>query len=144
MTNKLQITNYKLRIFTIFACFLFILGAPMALAEGEIKPAPIPCPGNLPCISETTQKEGGAEVRNTIISRFGGSFLRGFLGIVAVTCVIFIIVGGMQMHLALGNEEAIKKAKSTLLWAIVGLVISILSVAIVQIVSKLFYTPPST
>lgn len=122
---------------------MFILGAPVAFAEGEVKPAPIPCPGNLPCISTETQEKGGTEVRDTIINKFGGSFLRGFLGIVAVTCVIFIIVGGLQMHLALGNEEAIKKAKTTLLWAIVGLVISIMSVAIVQIASKLFYIKPS-
>lgn len=143
MTNKIPNIKSKTKILLILMCLLFILGAPMALAEGEIKPAPIPCPGNLPCISGKTQEKGGQEVRDTIINKFGGSFLKGFLGIVAVTCVIFIIVGGMQMHLALGNEEAIKKAKSTLLWAIVGLVISILSVAIVQIISKLFYTPPS-
>lgn len=117
-----------------------LLGAPLALADA-VKPTEIPCPQNLPCISGETQQKGGEEVRNLIINTFGGSFLKSFLGITAVTCVIFIIVGGMQMHLAFGNEEGIKKAKTTLIWAIVGLVISILSVAIVQIVTKLFNTP---
>ena len=41
------------------------------------------------------------------------------------------------MHVALGNEEAITKAKKTLMWAVGGLVIAILAAAIVQIVSTL-------
>ncbi|GEM_PF-3203949 len=119
------------------------LGAQLVLADNhEVKPSAIPCPKNLPCISGETQQKGGKEVRDLIVNTFGGSFLKGFLGITAVTCVIFIIVGGMQMHLAFGNEEGIKKAKTTLIWAIVGLVISILSVAIVQIATKLFITTP--
>lgn len=136
----MQNSKIKIRNLMILACLLFFMGAPMALAEGEVKPTAIPCPENLPCISTETQEKGGTEVRDIIVNKFGGGFLKSFLGIVAVTCVIFIIVGGMQMHLAFGNEDQIKKAKTTLLWAIVGLVISILSVAIVQIISKLDFT----
>jgi hypothetical protein len=136
MINQIQISKSKFQIFLILGCLMFVLGAPMALAEGDVKPTTIPCTQNLPCISEATQETSGG-VYDAVVNKFGGGFLKSFLGIVAVTCVIFIIVGGMQMHLAFGNEEGIKKAKTTLIWAIVGLVISMLSVAIVQIISKL-------
>lgn len=119
------------------AVFLFLTAAPAALAQ--VEPATIPCPQNLPCISQETQKSGEA-VRETILNKFGGSFLTGFLGLIGATAVVFIIVGGMQMHLALGNEEQIKKGKTTVIWAIAALVISILSVAIVQIISKLNFS----
>lgn len=116
-----------------------LLFANLALAA-VVKPASIPCVPNLPCINRTTQEKGGGEVRKYILSDFGGNFIKGFLGIAALTSVIFIIVGGMQMHLAMGNEEALTKAKKTLIWAIAGLVIAILSVAIVQIVARLRIT----
>lgn len=106
-----------------------------ALAAG-VKPPPIPCPGNVPCIQPGTQ-ESGEKVREYVTQTFAVKFLTTFLGLAAATSVVFIIVGGLQLHLALGNEEAMTKAKKTLLWAIVGLVIAILSVAIVQIISKL-------
>lgn len=114
-------------------------GGGSATANQSQKPAPsvIPCPQNLPCIQPATQKMGGAAIREYILGGFGVKFLTGFLGLVAATSVIFIIVGGLQMHLAFGNDEAVGTAKKTLTWAIVGLVIAILSVAIVRIISSI-------
>lgn len=104
---------------------------------GQVKPAVIKCPPGLPCITTETQAKGGKSVRDYVLQVFGGNILKWMLGIIGITCVVFIIIGGLQMLLALGTEEDINKAKKTLLWAIVGLVISILSVAIVQIVTNL-------
>ncbi|MCC7432580.1 hypothetical protein IT412_03585 [Candidatus Peregrinibacteria bacterium] len=46
--------------------------------------------------------------------------------------VIFIIVGGFSFILSGGSEEKIKQAVGTIRYAIIGLVITILSVVIVQ------------
>jgi len=108
---------------------------PVAFAD-DVLTKPIPCIPNIPCISETTQKSGDA-VRGYVLGTFGSSFLQGFLGICAVTAVIFIIIGGIQMHVALGNEEAVGKAKKTVIWAVAGLVLAVLSVAIVSIISNI-------
>lgn len=111
-------------------------------AFDPLAPRPIPCPGSLPCLTEDVQtgKESGG-VLKYITDAFGTNFLTGFLGLIAAAAVIFIIIGGTRMLLATGNEEEIKKAKSTITWAIIGLVIAILSVAIVRIISSLDFNP---
>ncbi len=134
MKKLLLITLTLALLFTAFPA----LAAPNA-EEGKVKPTTLPCPEvglGVPCIRTETQSSG-ASIRNYVVNTFGSSFIRGFLGIVAVTSVIFIIVAGIQMRMSFGNDEAIGTAKKTLIYAIFGLVISILSVAIVQIVSKL-------
>lgn len=103
----------------------------------KVEPTTIRCVPNLPCITEETQKTSGG-VEKHVIEKFGVAFLTIFLGIVGITAVIFLIVGGLQMHLAFGNQEALTKAKKTIGWAIVGLVTAILSVALVRIISTLF------
>ena len=62
------------------------------------------------------------QITNTVIGLTGGLSL------------LFVVVSGIQILIAYGNEEKIGAAKKTLTWALVGLVIAILSYAIVQIV----------
>jgi hypothetical protein len=113
---------------------------PAAVDTGLVKPNVIPCRSDslLPCITDTTQEKGGGSIRDYVLNRWGTNFISAFLGLVAIGSVIFIIVGGVQMLLAVGNEEELGKAKKTILWAIVGLVLAMFSVAIVSIISKLF------
>ena len=54
---------------------------------------------------------------------------------------LFIVIGGIQILTAYGNEEKITTAKKTITFAIVGLLISILSYAIVSIISGIRLTP---
>lgn len=126
--------NSILRIIIVTALVSLFTGAIPAWAA--IGPTPIPCPENLPCINQETQASGEA-VRQYITDSFGVLFLQGFLGLVAASAVIFIIVGGVQMRMSFGNEETLKKAKNTIIWAVAGLVIALLSVAIVQIVTRI-------
>jgi TRAP-type C4-dicarboxylate transport system permease small subunit len=57
--------------------------------------------------------------------------LLGFLGLIAV---IMIIYGGFTYVTAAGKQEAVDSAKKTILYAIVGIVIILLSFAIVNTV----------
>jgi intracellular septation protein A len=59
---------------------------------------------------------------------------QGFLAILGILAVVFIIVGGFQMVIASGNEEMYLKAKKTIIWAILGLVIATMSFSIIAIV----------
>lgn len=61
-------------------------------------------------------------------------FALGFIGTLAV---LFIIIGGFRMVLAQGNEEAYGVARKTVTWAVLGLVIAVLSFSIVTIVSNI-------
>ncbi len=62
---------------------------------------------------------------------------KGTLGLVAVWAVIFIIVGGFRMVTAAGNEEAYGVAKKTVTWAVIGVVVAVLSFSIVAIVENI-------
>lgn len=51
-----------------------------------------------------------------------------------VVCVIFIIIGGYQYTLSNGDSNAVTKAKNTILYAVVGLVVVMVSFGIVQLI----------
>jgi succinate dehydrogenase/fumarate reductase cytochrome b subunit len=54
--------------------------------------------------------------------------------ITGALAVLFIVVGGMRYITAQGDPQQISKAKNTLIYAIVGLLVSISAVAIVTFV----------
>ncbi|MBA3678982.1 hypothetical protein H0W80_02180 [Candidatus Saccharibacteria bacterium] len=57
---------------------------------------------------------------------------------IGAIAVIMIIIGGIRYALSGGNEQNVKAAKDTIQYAIVGLVIALLSYAIVNFVLRLF------
>lgn len=60
------------------------------------------------------------------------------LSLVAYLSVGFIIFGGFKYILAAGTPDALAKAKTTITNAVIGLVLSLVAVAIVNVVSGLF------
>jgi|GEM_PF-1025230 len=55
------------------------------------------------------------------------------IGIIGVLSILFVIVGGFQYVTSAGNEETAKRAQRTITYSIIGLVVAVLSFAIVQI-----------
>lgn len=108
--------------------------------DTSLKPVTIPCSTLLPCITKETQEKGAGAVREYVTDKFGSSFFASFLGLSAVSATVFLIVGGLQLHFAVGNEEGVGAAKKTITWAIIGLVLSILSLALISIVSNLSFS----
>jgi ABC-type Fe3+ transport system permease subunit len=53
---------------------------------------------------------------------------------VGIISVIMIIIGGIRYATSAGNEKATQGAKDTILYAIIGLVISVLAFAIINYV----------
>lgn len=72
---------------------------------------------------------------------FGGVLLptitRTVIALAGGLAFLFMIVGGIQILTAYGNEEKIQNGKKTLTYALVGLVIALLSYAIVSIISAI-------
>lgn len=56
------------------------------------------------------------------------------LAIVGVIATFMIIIGGIQYSTSAGDSGKVKKAKDTILYGIIGLVISLLAAAIVNFV----------
>ena len=65
------------------------------------------------------------------------SITKWFLGLLGIFAVIFIMVGGFRMMFAQGNEEAYSAAKKTVVWAVLGMVVAVMSFSIVAIVQNL-------
>lgn len=63
--------------------------------------------------------------------------VKGFLGIIGVWGVLFVIIGGFRMITAAGNEEQYIAAKKTITWAILGVVVAVMSFSIIAIVQNL-------
>ena len=59
-------------------------------------------------------------------------------GIIAIVSVAFIIVGGVNYSMSQGDSSKIKKAKDTIIYGVIGLVVSLLAFAIVNFVLKAF------
>lgn len=56
------------------------------------------------------------------------------IGILGLVAVIVMIIGGVQYMTSSGDPGKVKKAKDTILYGIIGLVVVILSAAIVNFV----------
>lgn len=70
-----------------------------------------------------------------------GQIIVGFINIAlllaGILAVIFIIIGGFLMVTSAGNEGRIKQGKQTLIWAVAGLILTLLSFSIVVIVQSI-------
>ena len=62
------------------------------------------------------------------------SVIDWFLKFAGAVVVLFIIFGGLQYIVASGNEKQAEKAKKTLTYAVIGLIIIILAEFIVSLV----------
>ncbi|MDF2379146.1 MAG: hypothetical protein P1V18_02895 [Candidatus Gracilibacteria bacterium] len=59
----------------------------------------------------------------------------------AILCIVFIFIGGISFILSGGQDEKITAAVSTIRYAIIGLVIVILSVTMVNVITFIFKVP---
>ena len=66
-----------------------------------------------------------------------GSIIAWFIALTAVLTVLAITWGGVQMILATGEEEKFKKARYTMIYAFVGLLVAGLAYGAVNFVTNL-------
>jgi len=60
--------------------------------------------------------------------------LRIAFAILAALAVLFIVIAGFRMVTSQGNPQEVSKAKSTIVYALVGLVVALLAEAIVAFI----------
>ena len=71
----------------------------------------------------------GDELNGAIIG-----IINGVVGVLALICVVVIIIGGVTYMTSSGDAGKVKKAKDTILYGIIGLIICVLAFAIVNFV----------
>lgn len=65
-----------------------------------------------------------------------GDVLQIVIGIVAALSLLFIVIGGLRYVLSDGDPQNASKAKSTIIYSLVGLLIAIAAQAIVSFVLR--------
>ncbi len=74
-------------------------------------------------------REGAATDANIFIVAMNHAFTWA-----AIICVVVVVIGGIQYVISNGNPSGVQTAKQTIMYAAIGLAISLLSVAIVNFV----------
>ncbi len=62
--------------------------------------------------------------------------LKYIFPLAGLICVVFIIIAGYMWMSAAGDPSKIKTAQGTLTWAIIGLVVVLLAVAVIEVIVK--------
>lgn len=115
-------------IIYFLALGLFAILPGLALAQDDSTPPPPPAgPSKLMNMLTTVAGEGGYQTDASIAStpKIIGTVIGAFVGFLGITFLILIIIAGYNWMTANGNEESIKKAKSTIKQAIIGLIVAI-------------------
>ena len=62
------------------------------------------------------------------------TILNAVIGVLGLACVIVMIIGGVNYMTSAGSSDKVKKAKDTILYGLIGLVICVLAFAIVNFI----------
>lgn len=119
---------------------LFIIAAPVAVYAAPVSPDVGVCQGagtlqigtgtnNAP--SDTTSN-CNAQDQTSKVNNIISTILNVLSVVVGIIAVIMIIIGGFHYITSGGSDEKVKKAKNTLLYAVIGLIV----VALAQIIVK--------
>lgn len=70
---------------------------------------------------------------NNLIGNVTG-IINGVIGVLGFVCVVVMIIGGVNYMISAGDTNKVTKAKNTILYGLIGLVICVLAFAIVNFV----------
>lgn len=82
---------------------------------------------------DTKVNELQYDTGDTFSSSFQG-ILNAVIGVLALVAVVVMIVGGVSYMTSSGDTGKVKKAKDTILYGLIGLVVCVLAFAIVNFV----------
>ena len=115
----------KLILISLALCFT--LTPALALAEG---------------LETVTHFAGTASGKTEVeILKAIRTVVNALLTLVGVIAVVFVIIGGVRYITSQGDESAAAQAKLTIIYALLGIVVIILSAVIVNLVIDSIVTP---
>lgn len=72
------------------------------------------------------------------ISEVSLQIIRILFLLIVIAAVIVIVIAGFRMVVSGSNPQELTKAKKAIIWAIIGLIVALMSYSIVEIVSRIF------
>jgi hypothetical protein len=122
------------KIQTVIAALLFITIGAFATAPASFVSAASP----LDDVCDNNSDSAICENKNDSSDDLVTTIVNTFLYVTGALSVLMIIVGGFQYVTSQGNSANVTKAKNTILYAVVGLIVSVLAFAIVNWVVRQF------
>ena len=121
-TQSRTIRTVTLSLLLVFLCVPLV-------AQAQIGGAPAPRPDAV----EPPTFENPLGETNTI-GQVLVNIIRWLLGITGALALLAIIWSGIQFIISIGNEQQLQRAKKSLMWAIIGLVVIFLAFVIVELI----------
>ena len=85
-------------------------------------------------LTTVTPFEGTSSNRDPIVAIT--NLVNGLLVVVGIIAAIFVVIGGMRYIFSQGDEDAQVQARNTILAAVIGIVVVILSAVVVNLVIR--------
>ena len=120
---KKLITRIATSLALIAAVVVAPLAAPAVVSADTVSEA---CSG--------VQAVGGGACNGNAFEGFLKKVVNILIFIIGAISVIMIIVGGLRYVLSGGDQNSVKAGKDTILYAVIGLVVSLMAYAIVNFV----------
>ena len=89
--------------------------------------------------ANTTTRNAGQYIDNETDTDLNESIINiinAVIGVLGLVCVVVMIIGGVNYMTSSGDTGKVKKAKDTILYGVIGLVVCVLAFAIVNFVIK--------
>ena len=109
----------------VFVARIVEAATPPPVSNGSILPGPT--------TTEMKQDSGRAGILY-LTEKIGPGLSSSFLTFAFIMAVLFVVVGGITYVISLGDSDMIAKAKQMILWAVVGVVVALLSYTIVHFI----------
>jgi len=136
VTMVLQIAGYVCVGFVIWGGYLYMLssGDPGKVASGK-KTITRALIGIVICVTASLISGAIVDIAETSADGnfFANIFNHAFMW-AGIVCVIMMIMGGISYVTSVGNPQKVSKAKNTIMYAAIGLIITLVAAAIVNLV----------
>lgn len=127
---------------TIAIAILSILGFTAIISPPTLATDADVCGTNVP---KSVQEAAGCDSNADGLQPAITSILSAIIGVAGLVSVAYIIVGGIQYMTSSGDSNKTEKAKKTILYALIGLIVCALSFAIVNFaISRIIYNNNSS
>lgn len=103
--------------------------------DQKFQPPIIPKADYLPGPDRDQVEKDGS--RKILTQRVLPRYAVGLIGFVGGLSLVFLIIGGVRFTMAYGKEESVENAKKQVIYAIVGLLIALLSFTVVSIITSI-------
>ena len=122
----------KLKSFIVSA--MVLMGAFGVILPAQVNAVEDPC--SIGALDETQKEALGCNGDGSKVMTTANNVINTAIALIGVVAVIGLILGGIQYVKSAGDVGKTAQAKNTIIWSIIGLIVTLLAFAVVNFVLK--------